>query len=399
MAKGILPHHDNAVAQSEQRFRSFVENANDVFFVLTPSGTFSYVSPQWKDSFGYEISDVIGKSFVPFVHPDDVPACISFLTTILETGEKQRGVEYRVLHKNGTWLWYTANGSRLIDPDGTVSLIGIGRDINDYKLMQNELIKAQKLESLSILATGIAHSFNNVLTGAIGYISFARKHLNDHDKVAPLLEAAEKSSHRAANLARQLLTFSKGGVLFKKLSSVEGLVQDSISLFLMLMNESGIKGVVDNQATLVVNVDSEQMNQAFNNIVLNSIHSMPQGGTLTVHIEDVRLKKDNGYLLKHGDYVKIAFEDSGCGIEKKHLHKIFDPYFTTRTNGTGLGLSTTYSIITTHGGHINVDSEGNHGTMVTVILPGFLDVPADDPDTKSQSNDYVVGFVGSSSTY
>jgi two-component system cell cycle sensor histidine kinase/response regulator CckA len=380
MVKEVLPHCDNAVAQSEQRFRSFVENANDAFFALTSSGNYTYVSPQWKELFGYEISEVIGKSFVPFVHPDDLPACISFLTTILETGEKQRGVECRVLHKNGTWLWYSVNGSRLIDPDGTVSLIGIGRDISYNKLMQNELIRAQKLESLSILATGIAHNFNNVLTGVIGYISFARKHLNDHDKVAPLLEAAEKSSHRAANLARQLLTFSKGGVISKKSSSVEGLVQESISLYLMLMSESSIKGVFDSRATLTVNVDSEQMNQAFNNIVLNSIYSMPQGGTLTVHIEDVRLKKDNGCLLEHGDYVKIVFEDSGCGIEKKHLHKVFDPYFTTRTNGAGLGLSTTYSTIKTHGGHISVVSEVKHGTTVTVILPGFLDVPADDHD-------------------
>jgi PAS domain S-box-containing protein len=379
MVKEVLPHGDNSVAQSEQRFRFFVENANDIFFVLTPSGTYSYVSPQWKESFGYEISEVIGKSFVPFVHPDDVPACTSFITTILDTGEKQCGLECRVLHKNGTWLWYSSSGSRFIDPDGTVSLIGIGRDINDKKLMQNELIKAQKLESLSILATGIAHNFNNVLTGVIGYISYARKHPNDYDKIAPLLEAAEKSSHRAANLARQLLAFSKGRVVSKKISSVEGLVRDSMSLYLMLMNESSIKGAFDSRATLAVNVDSEQMNQAFNNIVLNSIYSMPQGGTLAVHIEDVRLKKDNICLLEQGDYVKIVFKDSGCGIEKKHLHKVFDPYFSTRTNGAGLGLSTTYSTITAHGGHINVVSAVNQGTTVTVILPGFLDAPAEVP--------------------
>ena len=365
---GATCKDDDAVKQSEQRFRSFVENANDVFFVLTPSGTFSYVSPQWKDSFGYEIADVVGKPFAPFVHPDDLQACYTFLSNVLETGEKKCGVEYRVLHKNGTWLSYTANGSRLIDKDGTVSLIGIGRDITEQKLIQKELMKVQKLESLSVLATGIAHNFNNVLTGVIGYISFARKHLEDHDKVRSLLEAAEKSSNRAASLARQLLTFSKGGVPFREHTSAGNIVQESLSLFL---SGSNIQGIVENRTAQTVYVDSEQIHQAFNNIVLNSVHAMPHGGRLTVNIDDIQLKKDNVYLLKHGDYVRITFADSGCGIEKDHIQKVFDPYFTTRTNGIGLGLSTTHSIINKHGGHIDVTSEINRGSTVTVVLPGF----------------------------
>ncbi len=367
---------EEALRASEQRFRSFVENANDVVFALTSSGTFSYVSPQWKESIGYDLSDVIGKPFVPFVHPDDVPACYAFLALVLSTGEKQRGVEYRVLHKNGTWLWYTANGSRINDSDGSVSFIGIGRDITEQKLAQNELMKTQKLESISILAAGIAHNFNNVLTGVIGYISFARKHLDDYGKAAPLLEAAEKSSFRAASLARQLLTFSKGGVPFRTLASAEKLVQESMSLFL---SGSSIKGIVHNRATQTVNVDSQQINQAFNNIVLNSVHAMPHGGILTARIEDFRLDKDNIFLLKPGNYVKIAFEDCGCGIVKDHLHKVFDPYFTTRANGTGLGLSTTQSIITKHNGHIDIVSDVNRGTTVTVLLPGNDDFPSADP--------------------
>jgi two-component system, cell cycle sensor histidine kinase and response regulator CckA len=366
---------EEALRASEQRFRSFVENANDVVFALTASGTFSYVSPQWKESFGYELSDVIGKPFAPFVHPDDVPACHAFLASVLSSGEKQRGVEYRVLHKNGTWLWYTANGSRIVEPDGSVSFIGIGHDITEQKLVQKELMKTQKLESISILAAGIAHNFNNVLTGVIGYISFARKHLDDYDKVSPLLEAAEKSSYRAAGLARQLLTFAKGGVPFRTVASAEKLVQESMSLFL---SGSSIKGIVDNRATQTINVDSHQLNQAFNNIVLNSIHSMPHGGVLTAHIEDFRLEKGNNYLLKPGKYVKITFEDCGCGIEKEHLDKVFDPYFTTRASGTGLGLSTTHSIITKHNGHIDIVSEVNRGTTVTVLLPGVDNVPSDD---------------------
>lgn len=365
---------EEVLRASEQRFRSFVENANDVVFVLTPSGIFSYVSPQWKEAFGYELSETVGKPFVPFVHPDDVPGCAAFLATVMETGEKQRGVEYRVLCKDGTWKCYTANGACITDQDGSPLFIGIGRDITEQKLVQKELLKAQKLETISTLAAGIAHNFNNVLTGVIGYISFARKHLKDHDKVAPLLEAAENSSFRAARLARQLLTFSKGGVPFMSLVSAEKLVQESLSLFL---SGSTIKGIIDNRATQTVNVDCDQINQAFNNIVLNSIHSMPNGGILTVHIEDIRLEQNNIYLLKPGNYVKILFEDSGSGIVKEHLTKVFDPYFTTRAEGTGLGLSTTQSIIAKHHGYIDVVSEVNQGTVVTVMLPSSREEPSD----------------------
>lgn len=382
---------EDALGASEQRYRSIIENANDVVFVLTPSGTFNYVSPQWKESFGYELSEVIGKSFVPFVHPDDVPACAAFLANVLETGKKQRGVEYRVKHKNGTWLQYTANGSRIIEKDNSVLFIGIGRDITEQKLVQKELLKTQKLESISFLAAGIAHNFNNVLTGVIGYISFARKHLNDHDKIAPLLEAAEKSSFRAASLARQLLTFSKGGVPFKSLVSAEKLVQESLSLFL---SGSKIKGIIENRSTQTVNVDNEQINQAFNNIVLNSIHSMPHGGTLTVQIEDLRLEQNNVYLLKPGNYVKISFEDSGSGIEKEHLTKVFDPYFTTRAEGTGLGLSTTQSIIKKHAGYIDISSVVTQGTTVTVMLPSYQEEPSDDVEETEETEKTEQYFAG-----
>ncbi len=363
-----LMHMEESLRISEQRFRSFVESASDVVFSLTASGTFSYVSPQWKEALGHELSEVVGKPFEVFVHPEDVAVCNAFLETVMETGKRHRGVEYRVQHKNGTWLWYTANGSRIIERDNSASFIGIGHDITERKRIQSELMKTERLESLGLLAAGIAHNFNNILTGVIGYISFARKHLTDYEKTAPLLEAAEKSSHRAASLARQLLTFSRAGVPLRKLESADNIVQESLA---SILSSSGITGIVYDRSTLAVKVDREQMKQAFNSIVLNSILSMPDGGGLTVHIDDLLFETENVYLLKPGSYVKILFEDSGCGIEKEHLKKVFDPYFTTRADGSGLGLSTAHSIITKHDGYIGIASEINHGTTVTIILPGF----------------------------
>jgi len=129
-----------ALRDSEQSFRSFVENLNGVLFVLTPSGLFSYVSPQWKEAFGYESSETIGQPFQAFIHPDDVPCCFAFLQQVMESGEKQSGIEYRVLCKDGTYLWYRANASAVKDPsNGTLTLVGIGRDITERKRAEDAL--------------------------------------------------------------------------------------------------------------------------------------------------------------------------------------------------------------------------------------------------------------------
>jgi PAS domain S-box-containing protein len=488
---------EGELQKSEQRFRSFVENVNDVLFALTSSGVFSYVSLQWKEAFGYELSETIGQPFAPFVHPDDIPACFAFLQRVLETGKKQSGVEYRVRCKDGTYLWYKANASLITDPvNGTPTLVGIGRDITERKQaeetlrqseekfsaafraspdavtltrlrdgiyldvnegfssitgyapeevlgrssnelnlwidpedrvqllqeltihriakdvearfrhkngtilvgqisarfieikgeshilsitrditereqIQRELLKAQKLESISVLAGGIAHNFNNVLTGVIGYISYAKKHLNDTDKVQQILESAEKSSYRAAGLARQLLTFSQGSTPVRKPVAVDTLVQESVSLFLSGTN---VKGIIDCSSQQTIHVDSQQINQAFNNIVLNALHAMPNGGTLTVQADEVMLKAGNKYALQPAAYIRIVFEDTGHGIEQGNLDKIFDPYFTTKECGTGLGLSTTHAIISKHNGSINITSEAGRGTTVSIILPTSTEI-------------------------
>jgi signal transduction histidine kinase len=268
--------------------------------------------------------------------------------------------------------------------------IGFGRDITDLKRIQSEQIKAEKLESLNLLAAGIAHNFNNILTGVIGYIAFARKHLKNHDKTAPMLEAAEKSSYRAARLARQLLTFSKGGVPFRRLTAVDTLVRESMTMFL---GGSNIKGIIDDHATLMINVDCEQIKQVINNIIINAMHSMPNGGELAVNLTDLQVDAGNVFLLKPGKHVKIDFEDNGCGIKKEHLDKVFDPYFTTHADGSGLGLSLAHSIIAKHDGEISVSSEADRGTTVTIMLPGFQTVPEENTLEKEEMLRNAVGVT------
>jgi signal transduction histidine kinase len=220
------------------------------------------------------------------------------------------------------------------------------------------------------MAGGIAHNFNNVLTGVIGYISYAKKHLGDPDKVLPILESAEKASYRATALARELLTFSKGSTLTKIPVAVDRLLQESVSLFL---SETNVKSIVDCSSHYMIFADTQHINQAFNNIILNALQAMPNGGILVVRAEAVTLSPDNKYGLRPAAYIQIVFKDTGHGIEKDHLEKLFDPYFTTKEFGTGLGLSTTHSIISKHGGSISISSETGSGTTVTIFLPLFFD--------------------------
>jgi len=251
-------------------------------------------------------------------------------------------------------------------------ILFIFTDITKWEAMQSEILKGQKLESLGVLAGGIAHDFNNILTGILGNISFAGLLLNDagHPARRPL-EQAEKASLRAAELAHQLLTFARGGQPVKKVVSVASLVQESLSLSL---HGAKVQTEIDLPASLhSIQADEGQMNQAFNNVVINAVQAMPDGGMLSVKAENVALGVQNGIGLSAGEYVKISFTDQGCGIPLEEQKMIFDPYFTTKTGGTGLGLASVHSIVSKHAGRIKVSSVPGKGTSFTFYLPSAGD--------------------------
>lgn len=252
--------------------------------------------------------------------------------------------------------------------EGTVGgVIGIMVDVTDRRKLEEEQLKMEKLESLGVLAGGIAHDFNNIITGILGNISLARIFLDPSHKSHTQLEKAEKASQRAAELAHQLLTFAKGGVPIKKTVKLRDIVNECVSF---ILRGSNVHGVVDVPDSLhAVEADEGQISQAFGNIILNAVQAMPSGGNLNIHAENITLADKNGLSLKPGEYVKISFTDKGCGIPYGNRKKIFDPYFTTKSGGTGLGLSSTYSIIKRHDGNIDLYSVVGSGTTFTCYLP------------------------------
>lgn len=250
---------------------------------------------------------------------------------------------------------------------GINSMIGdLRKRENERKKSEDEMIKHQKLESLSILAGGIAHDFNNILTAIRGNIQLGLMY-DMNPELRQCLDDSEKATVRAMELTNQLLTFSKGGAPVRKASSIEDILTYSGSF---ILRGTGAKCEFDFSDDLkAVNIDSSQISQVIDNIIINANQSMPDGGIVDIKAENTYIGSDSSLPLLEGEYVKISIRDHGKGIEKQNLSRIFDPFFTTKSTGTGLGLSSSYAIVKKHGGHIEVESEIGKGSVFKIYLP------------------------------
>jgi PAS domain S-box-containing protein len=234
------------------------------------------------------------------------------------------------------------------------------------ELLEEERLRSAKLESIGTLAGGIAHDFNNLLTGIMGNIGLAKLYVEPESNVFGTLDEAESAAGRARELTQQLLTFAKGGKPVKKTIEIAGLVKESATFAL---RGSSVRLELSLPEDLCpVEVDEGQINQVIQNIVINADESMPNGGVLRIGAENMRVKKGS-LPLPAGEYVRLEIADEGTGISKKDLQRIFEPYFTTKQKGSGLGLSTVYSIVRKHSGYITAESVLGRGTAFRIYLP------------------------------
>ncbi len=257
----------------------------------------------------------------------------------------------------------------IFSPDGVVSGgVTIFEDITERKKAEHERWKLDKLESLGVLAGGIAHDFNNVLMGILGNLSLVSL-ASSVSEAQERLAAAEAACGQAQSLAQQLLTFAKGGAPVKKAEDLKEIVQEAVRLAL-----SGSKTRAEltlPEQIWEVDVDRGQMHQVFSNLLINADQAMPTGGLIQVTAENVTMAEAARLALRPGNYVAVTLTDHGVGIAPEHLEKIFDPYFTTKQKGSGLGLSTVYAIVSQHGGWITVDAHLGRGSSFHLYLPAL----------------------------
>jgi len=354
---------------SEETLRALIELMPVGVCLVNFDGKFEYLNRFFLDNFGYDLSDIptVQDWFLKaYPDPEYRAKVISVFRTesggTLENGAPVPLRETTVTCKDGSVRHVIFN--RQLAQNYRVIIL---TDITEREKLQGELLKLQKLESLGVLAGGIAHDFNNILTGIVGNISLARLLFDAHDWSSELLETAESESQRAVKLAAQLLTFAQGGDPVKKLVSAQAIVRDAVSFALV---GAKVKGAVTLPESLhAIEADEGQLGQAFNNIIINALQAMPGGGTLSVAAENLLLPPEDGALLPPGNYLRISFSDQGCGIAPEDLGRVFDPYFSTKPGGAGLGLAAAHSVVTRHGGSLSVHSEAGAGSCFTVLLP------------------------------
>lgn len=350
-----------ALHDSEQQFRTLCEAAPIGIFRSDCNGNANYVNPRWEEITGIPASEGMGKGWLKGIHPDDIAELGKIWHEAL-ANERNFCFEHRQLTPQGKTVWVRALASPILDSDGTISHVGTLEDITELRQARQEMLKTVKLESLGVLAGGIAHNFNNILTAVFGNISLARFQMHDQEELNKRLDDAEKAIVRATDLTRQLLTFARGGEPIKKIIKLNGLLPETVSFVLQGSNVDCRFDIEDDLGP--VEVDAGQFAQVIHNLVLNAVQAMPQGGTLTVSAQNIAPSPSPNANLS----VSISLADTGTGIPENILERIFDPYFTTKPQGNGLGLATCHSIIKKHGGEIKVESTVGEGTKFTISL-------------------------------
>lgn len=305
------------------------------------------------------------------VHPADRESVNNMMMKTLHSGGIYDST-YRLITADGERKWVHAIGEGIFDAQGNlVAIAGSVQDITAFREVEEELIRMQKLKSLGLLAGGIAHDFNNIHTLLFGNIELAKSRMQSGQAGLAELELAEKALSRANVLSNQLLTFAKGGEPIKQRLHIDKLIEGVVRLD-MAGSKAGYHVEVE-PGLWQVDADPGQLEQVFTNLVLNALQAMPNGGRLQVSMANARLTGGERVPLKPGTYVQIRLSDNGVGIDKAYLPQIFDPYFSTRKGGTGLGLATAYSIISRHGGHIEASSQLGAGTTFVMYLPAIAE--------------------------
>lgn len=361
--------NDLALRESEQRFRALFENSTNIMQIVATDGHFLHVNPAWLKAFGYNRDEVNNLTIFDLIAPDCQGHCEKTFQQVL-ADDRVHQIDTTFIDNDGQRIEIEGSAIAIFKDGKPLYSQCIFRNVTEKRKMEEELLKTQKLESIGVFAGGLAHDFNNLLTAVLGNISLARATVAEGTPLGCRLKKVEKATLRARGLTQQLLTFAKGGAPIKKLSGIADLVKDSVDFSL---RGSNIKQEYQFTPDLwTAEVDENQLSQVIQNLVINAGQAMPDGGCLTVTGENITLGSDNYIGLQAGRYLLLTVSDEGYGISRQDQDKIFDPYFSRKESGSGLGLAVAYAIMKKHDGLIRVDSVPGRGTTFSLYLPAAL---------------------------
>ena len=364
---------EEKLLKSEGQYRAYFEGVFSGTYISDPDGKLIACNREYKKIFGFDSTQHALET--PFhklsVNPDER---LDFLS-LLKREKQVTGYEPNLKKINGTPLHLIENSSGVFDKKGNLTQIrGFLLDVTEQKKLENQLMQAQKMEAIGTLAGGIAHDFNNILAGIFGYAQLAEIHINQPEKAKEYIEQLVKSGQRAAALIRQILTFSRQSEFKKRPLTVYALLKEALKLIRSsIPSNILIKENILSKAMIIA--DPTQIHQVIMNLCTNAYQSMGEkGGLLTVGLYETIISKQESLPdlnILSGKYIKLEVIDTGHGIDKKNMEKIFDPYFTTKETGkgTGLGLAVVDGIVKKQTGFIKVFSKLGHGSKFQVFWP------------------------------
>ena len=360
--------------RGESLFRNLVETTGDVIWEADEHLAFTYVSPQVERLLGFSPDECFGKTPFDLMPAAEAKRVGEVLRPTIERKAAFSLLEHAACSNTGDLLTLECSAVPIINSEGRFrGYRGISRDISSRKKLEEATLTGKKLESVGILAGGIAHDFNNLLQVISGNISLAKELAAENDQAVDLLADAEQATRQASDLTKRLIAFSKGGTPAKKKIMIADLIRDTT---LFSLSGSPVKCEFEIAENLrPVEADAGQLEQVISNIVLNATEAMPNGGTLRVCAENIAAGAEIDPSLSSGGHIRISFRDTGIGISKENLPRLFDPYFTGKKmgvqKGMGLGLAVCHFIIRNHNGLIRVASALGEGSTFSVYLPAL----------------------------
>lgn len=364
--------------RSEHLYRRLVEEQNDFMILSAPDTTIEFANAPLRRALGQTSEEISGKRWIDFVPSEDLQRIHEQIAALTPENPVFEW-ENRDRRADGEWGWTHWNNQGVFDAAGRlVKLHSTGRDITARKeaeerirILDAQLARNQRLESLGTLAAGIAHDFNNLLTGIFGNVQLA---LRNPGSGAEFLERALETLERGRALANQLLVFARGGEPRREALALPALIQRTVEFALA---DGSVRAEFSFSPDLrPCYVDRHQIEQVFENLALNALQAMPKGGRIRVHAENVQSAETIPAALAArpaDQYVRIVFADNGPGVSPEIAASIFDPFFSRRAGGAGLGLAIAYGTLKRHGGAIELDQTGEPGATFSIYLPAALE--------------------------
>ena len=372
-----------ALAESELRYRALADSGQALIWTSGPDKKCDYFNQPWLAFTGRSLEQECGDGWIENIHPEDLEHCYKTYSIAFDQREKFN-MEYRMRHVSGEYRWLQDNGTPRYDIDGNfMGYIGHCLEITDRKRaeeeqrqLQAQLHQAQKMESIGLLAGGVAHDYNNMLSVIMGYTEMAMDKVAEEDPLYPDLKEIFDAAKRSTEITRQLLAFARKQTICPTVLDLNVAIAGILKMLRRLIGEDINLAWFPGADLASVEMDSSQIDQILANLCVNARDAIGGVGQITIKTENVTIEtahQFSNFSLSPGEYAMLEVIDDGCGMDKKILDHIFEPFFTTKRlgQGTGLGLATVYGIVKQNNGIITVSSDPGQGTTCKIYIPRY----------------------------